>query len=47
MGEPIQSFISCHDDTSVDHLTRVSIYKKKKKNRITKRSGRAKVTLKF
>ena len=36
----ISSLICCHEDTSVDHLTKVSI----KKYRITERSGRAKVT---
>ena len=33
-------FIFCHEDSFADHLTRFSI----KKYRITKRSGRAKVT---
>ena len=42
----ISSFICCHEDTSDDHLTRISIYKKKQ-NRITNRSGRAKMTLNF
>ena len=38
------SFIFCHEDTSADHLKRVSILKK---YRLTKRSDRAKVTLHF
>ena len=36
---PISSFICCHEDTSPEHLIRIS--------RITKRSGHANVTLNF
>ena len=42
--DQISSFIFHHEDTSAGHLTRISI---KKNNRITKRSGRLKVTLDF